>query len=107
MTLIEPSHKYTYTVYMKYLISKTYIKRTYSRVHISAREVLSCISIVYNIVILCMRLPFGTSPDTLDYTTIRKMVMEITNNLLLDMETLLHGLASQDKYATRTTTIGI
>ena len=35
------------------------------------------------------------------------MVMEITNNLLLDMETLLHGLASQDKYATRTTTIGI
>ena len=64
------------------LIGKTDIDAAYRRIRANARIASTFISIVENLSLLCLHLPFGTTPEPVDYTTVSEAKNEPLNDLL-------------------------
>ena len=66
------------------LIGKTDLDAAYRRIHEHAKTASACIAIVDELAFLCLRLPFGTTPEPAEYTTISEAVIDLGNYLLQD-----------------------
>ena len=63
---------------------KNRLDAAYRQIHANATTALMCISIVYEIDFLCLRLPFGTTPASTEYTTVSEASIDLVNYLLQD-----------------------
>ena len=66
------------------LIGETELDATYLRIHAQAKTTSTCIAIVDELVFLCLRLPFVTTPAPAEYTTISEAAIDLGNDLLQD-----------------------
>ena len=64
------------------LIGNTDLDAAYHRIHANATTASTCISIVDELDFLCLRLPFGTTPTPVEYTTISEAAIDLGNDLL-------------------------
>ena len=64
------------------LIGKTELDAAYHQIHANAKTVSTCIAIVDKLSFLCLWLPFGNTPTPADYTTIRKVAIDLGKYLL-------------------------
>ena len=66
------------------LIVKIYLDASYRRIHANATIASTCITIVEELSLLCMRLPFVTTPAPAEYTTVSEVEIDLGNDLLQD-----------------------
>ena len=66
------------------LIGKTDLDAAYRRIHAHAKTTSTCIAIVDELAFICLRLPFGTTPEQAEYTTISESAIDLGNDLLQD-----------------------
>ena len=66
------------------LIGKTDLDAAYRRIHANATTALTCIAIVDELAFLCLRLPFGTTPASTEYTAVSEVAINLGNDLLRD-----------------------
>ena len=64
------------------IIRKTVLDAASLRINANATTVSTCIAIVNKLAFLCLRLPFGTTPEPAEYTTVSEAEIEPGNNLL-------------------------
>ena len=64
------------------LIGKTDPYESYLWVQKSSQSASSWISVAYIILVLCLRLTFGTTKSLSQYTTISEVIIRLSNNLL-------------------------
>ena len=58
------------------LIGKTDLDTAYFRIHANAKTASTCVAIVDELAFLCLRLPFGTTPAPLSYTTFSEAAID-------------------------------
>ena len=68
----------------KMLIGKTPLDTAYHRIHANTTTASTCITIVDELLFLCLVLPFGTTPAPSEYTTVSEVAIDIGKNLLRD-----------------------
>ena len=66
------------------LIGKTDLDAAYHRIHAHANTASTCIAIVDELALLCLRLTFGTTHAPAEYTTISEAAIDLGNDLLQD-----------------------
>ena len=66
------------------LVGKTDLDDAYQHIHMNAYNASKCISIEENLIVLCLCLPFGKTPATLEYTAVGKSAIYLGNDLLRD-----------------------
>ena len=66
------------------LIGKTDLDAAYRRIHANAKTASTCISIVDELDLLCLRLPFGATPAPAEYTTVSEAEIDLGKDLLQD-----------------------
>ena len=66
------------------LIGKTDLDATYRRIHANAKTASTYIAIVDEIYFICLRLPFGTTPEPAEYTTVSEAAIDLGNDILQD-----------------------
>ena len=65
-------------------IGKTDLDAAYRRIHANMTTASKCISIVYELAFICLRLPFGTKHAPEEYTTVIEAAIDLGRNLLWD-----------------------
>ena len=65
------------------LIGKTDLDAAYRRIHANATTTSTCIAIVNELALLCLRLSFGITPAPAEYTTVSEAAIDLGNDLLL------------------------
>ena len=66
------------------IIGKTDLDAAYRQIHAHANTASACIAIVDELAFLCLRLPFGTTHASAEYTTISEAEIDVGKDLLQD-----------------------
>ena len=66
------------------IFGKTDLDAAYFRIHANVKTALTFIEIVYELAFLFLRLPFGTTPAPVEYTTFSETAVDLGKYLLRD-----------------------
>ena len=66
------------------IIGKADLDAAYHRIHANATTASTCIAIVNNLAFLWLRLPFGTTPAPVEYTTVSEAAIDLGKDLIQD-----------------------
>ena len=80
------------------LIGKPDLDAAYLWIHANKKAASTCIAAVNELDFLCLRLPFGTTPEPAKYKTASEAEIDLGNNLLKDKSWNTDDLNSPHRY---------
>ena len=79
-------------------MEKTDLDAAYRRIHANTKTASTCIATVDKLDFICLRSPFGTTPEPTEYMTVSEAEIDLGNDLIQDESWDTHDLNSSHQY---------